>query len=65
MILGEDHYLAAVTEEARLMVLESPVAWIRGGCDGCVFLDDAEARWASERLAEDDEALRDWWQVAS
>ncbi len=65
LILGEDLYLDAIDCDMPLKVFESPVSWLQGNCGGCVFLDDAEARWANERLAEDDEALRNWWQVAS
>jgi hypothetical protein len=65
LILGEDHYLAAVTEEVPLKVFDGPLAWLQGNCEGACILDDAEARWANERFAEDDEALRDWWKVAS
>ncbi len=65
LILGEDHYLAAVTEGVPLKVFDSPLDWLRGDCNGSVFLDDAEARWANERLAEDQVALQDWWRAAS
>ncbi len=65
LILGEDLYLDAVDQGTALRVFESPVAWLRGGCDGCVFLDDAEARWTIERFAEDQVALQDWWRAAS
>ena len=65
LILGEDHYLAAVTEEVPLMVFESPVAWLQGDCNGCVILDDVEARWTNERLAEDQVALQDWWEAVA
>ena len=66
LILGENHYLDAIGTGAQLKVFESPLAWLHDGCDGCVFLDDAEARWTNERLAEDDEAaLREWWGAAA
>ncbi len=52
LILGKDRYLDAIAEAAPLKVFESPVAWLRGDCDGCVLLDDAEARWTNERLAD-------------
>ncbi len=60
-ILGEDLYLDAIDRDMPLRVFESPVAWLRGGCNGCVVLDDVEARWTNERLAEDQAALQDWW----
>ena len=65
LMLGEGHYLAAVTEEVPLKVFDSPLAWLQGSCEGACMLDDTEARWANERLAKDDEVLRDWWRVAS
>ncbi len=65
LILGEDRYLKAIDRDMPLKVFESPIAWLRGDCDGCVFLDDAEARWTTERLAEDQVALQDWWRAAS
>ncbi len=48
-----------------LKVFESPVAWLRGDCDGSVILDNAEARWTNERFADDDGALRAWWEAAA
>ncbi len=65
LILGEDHYLDAITAQVPLKVFESPLAWLRGGCNGCVFLGDCEARWSAERCAEDDAALRAWWEAAA
>lgn len=65
LTLGENHYLNAIAEEAPLKVFDSPLAWLRGDCDGCVFLDDAEVRWTTERFAEDQAALKDWWKAAS
>ncbi len=65
LILGEDRYLDAIERDMPLKVFESPVAWLQGGCDGCVFLDDAEARWTIERFAEDQAAQEDWWRAAS
>ena len=65
LILGEDRYLGAIERDMLFKVFESPVAWLRGGCGGCVFLDDAEARWTNERLADDQVALQDWWRAAS
>ena len=64
-MLGEDRYLRAADCGASLYAFDSPVSWLQGGCDGCVFLDDAEARWTTERYADDDIALRDWWKEAS
>ncbi len=65
LILGEDHYLAAVTQEVRLKVFNGPFAWLQGNCEGACILDDAEARWTDERLAEDEVALRAWWEAAA
>ncbi len=65
LILGEDRYLDAFDRDMPLRVFESPVAWLRGDCNGSVFLDDCEARWSAERYADDDGALRDWWREAS
>ena len=65
LILGEDRYLAAVSEGEAVRVFDSPVAWLRGGCTGSVFLDDVEARWEMERQGEDDAALRQWWEAAA
>ncbi len=36
LILGEDYYLDAIDYDMPLKVFESPVAWLRGDCDGCV-----------------------------
>ncbi len=65
LILGEDRYLAAVDGATPLKVYDSPLRWLQGGCDGVVFLDDAEDRWAAERFAEDEVALRAWWAMAT
>jgi len=65
LILGEDRYLAAVDRYMPVKVFDSPLAWLRGNCEGTCFLDDVEARWANDRLTEDDAALRDWWRLAS
>ncbi len=64
LILGEEQYLAAVDGAMALKVYDSPLAWFRGNCDGTVFLDDAEARWAAERFAEDEAALQACWGTA-
>ena len=65
LILGEDHYLDAIEAGASLRPFDSPLAWLRGGCAGAVFLDDVEARWSSERCAEDVVATDTWWRAAS
>ncbi len=65
LILGEDRYLAAVSRGDAVRVFDSPVAWLQGNCDGCVFLDDVEARWEMERQSEDSAALREWWEDAA
>ena len=65
LILGEDQYLAAVSRSEAVRVFESPTAWLRSNCDGCVVLDHAEARWTLKLLGEDDAALRAWWKIAA
>ncbi len=65
LILGEDRYLAAVDGATPLKVYDSPLRWLQGGCDGTVFLDDGEVRWAAERFAEDEAALQAWWGAAA
>ena len=65
LILGEDRYLAAVSEGEAVRVFDNPVAWLQGGCGGCVFLDDVQARWEMERQGENDAALRQWWEAAA
>ena len=65
LILGEDRYLDAIERDMPLKVFESPVAWLRGDCNGSVILDDVEARWTNERLAEDQVALQDWWEAVA
>ena len=65
LVLGEDRYLAAVDGAMALKVYDSPLRWLQGGCDGTVFLDDVEARWTSERFAEDEAALQAWWGTAA
>ena len=65
LVLGEDHYLDAIGTGAPIKVFESPVAWLRGKGGGTCFLDDCEARWANDRLAEDEAGLDDWWRAAS
>ncbi len=65
LALGEDRYLEAIATGASLRVHDAPLAWLRGGCDGVVFLDDVEARWTSERFAEDEAALQRWWGTAA
>ena len=65
LILNEDLYLDAIETGVPLKVFESPLAWLQGGCDGCVFLDDAKGRWVAERFAEDGAALDRWWGAAA
>ena len=65
LILGEGRYLDAIERDMPLKVFESPVAWLRGDCNGSVILDDVEARWTNERLAEDQVALQDWWEAVA
>ncbi len=65
LILSEDRYLEAIATGVPLRVYDAPLAWLQGGCDGAVFLDDVEARWTSERFAEDEAALRAWWGTAA
>ncbi len=65
LVLGEDRYLEAIATSAPLTAFDSPLTWLQGGCDGVVFLDDVEARWTSERFAEDEAALREWWRTAA
>lgn len=65
LVLGEDYYLDAIAEEVRLKVFNSPLDWLRGNCEGTCFLDDCEARWTTERFAEDEVALRAWWEAAA
>ena len=64
-ILGEDRYLAAAIERLPIKVFDSPLAWLQGNCGGACFLDDTEMRWTNEWFAEDDAALRAWWEVAA
>ena len=65
LVLSEDRYLDATETGAPLKVFDSPPAWLQGGCDGVVLLDDAEARWTAERSAEDEAALQAWWGTAA
>ncbi len=65
LFLGENHYLTAITCATPVKVFDSPLAWLRGGCDGAVFLDDVEGRWTAERFAEDEAALQRWWRPAA
>ena len=65
LILGEDRYFAAVSKSEAVRGFDSPTAWLRSNCDGCVVLDDVEARWTMKHLAEDDTALRAWWGIAA
>ncbi len=65
LVLGEDRYLEATQTSAPLKVFDSPLAWLRSGCQGSVFLDDVEGRWAAERFTEDEAALDGWWRAAS
>ncbi len=65
LVLGEDRYLEAIATGAPLRVYDTPLAWLQAGCDGAVFLDDVEARWAAERFAEDEAALQAWWGTAA
>jgi len=44
LVLGEDRYLEATQTGAPLKVFDSPLAWLRSGCQGSVFLDDVEGR---------------------
>ncbi len=65
LVLGEDRYLEAIATSAPLTAFDSPLTWLQGRCDGVVFLDDVEARWAAERFAEDETALQQWWGTAA
>lgn len=53
------------TQEHRKHLADSPVAWLKGACDGTCFLDEVEGRWAAEQIAEDEAGLDDWWRAAS
>ena len=65
LVLGEDRYLEAIATGAPLRVYDTPLRWLQGGCDGVVFLDDVESRWAAERFAKDEAALKRWWGTAA
>ena len=65
LILGEDRYLDATQTGAPLKVFDSPIAWLQGNCEGACILDDCEARWSTERFAENAAALEAWWRAAS
>lgn len=65
MILGEHRYLDAIDRDKPLKVFDSPVAWLRGDCGGCVLLDDAETRWTNERNADDRGAPHGWWEAVA
>ena len=58
-------YLKAIDRDMPLKVFESPISWLRGDCGGSVILDDVDARWTNERLANDEIALRAWWEAAA
>ena len=53
LVLGEDQYLDSIETGAPLKVFDSPLAWLRSGCQGSVFLDDAdnEAAAAGPRVS--------------
>ncbi len=65
LILGGAHYFDAIETGAPIKVFDSPVAWLRGDCEGSCILDDCETRWTNERYDQDQVALRDWWRAAS
>ena len=47
-VIGEDLYLDAIETGGPLTVFSTPLEWLQAEGQGCVFLTNAEARWAAE-----------------
>ncbi len=62
--LGIDNLNLAHTEGWPISFATTPLDWLRGDCRGACLLGLCEARWTTERLAEDQAALQDWWRAA-
>jgi hypothetical protein len=63
--LGADHLDLAHAAGWPISLATTPLDWLRANCRGACLLDRCEARWTTERLAEDQAALHDWWRAAS
>ena len=46
------HLDQALAGRHAILLHESPLAWLRAGCDGAVILEDAERRHDRERMAD-------------
>ncbi len=60
LALGEHCYLEALRSGQPFRAFATPLEWLQAGCDGTVFLDDAERRWSGEAEAEHVDALKVW-----
>ena len=64
-MLGADHLERAHATGWPISFTTTPLDWLRADCRGACLLDHCEARWTTERFAEDQIALQDWWRTAS
>ena len=65
LVLGADHLELAHATGWPISFTTTPLDWLRADCRGACLLDHCEARWTTERFAEDQVALQDWWRAAS
>ena len=65
LILGSDNLDLAHATGWPISFATTPLDWLQADCRGACLLDHCEARWAAERFAEDEAALREWWRTAA
>jgi hypothetical protein len=51
LVLGNESLDHAITTATPITLFETPLAWLQGGCDGAVILEDAEGRRERGRMA--------------
>ena len=65
LILGSDNLDLAHATGWPISFATTPLDWLQADCRGACLLDHCEARWAIERFAGDEAALRAWWRTAA
>ena len=64
-VLGADHLDLAHSEAWPITLHRTALDWLRAGCRGACLLGYCEIRWTTERFAEDEAALQQWWRPAA
>ena len=52
LILGDGHLAHSIGSMVPVSLFNTPIAWLRAGCQGAVILEDAERRHSWARTAE-------------